>query len=136
MAVQRMTRQRTAIGELMDGLDQFRSAQQIHVMLAAQGQDIGLATVYRTLNQMAGAGEVDVLRTENGEALFRQCAQDAHHHHLVCKSCGRTVEVDGPGIEEWAQRVAADNGFSDVSHTVELFGTCAECARRAIVDAG
>ena len=50
------------------------------------------------------------------------------HHHLVCRACGRTVEVEGPAVEKWADRIAAENGFVEVSHTVEIFGTCQDCA--------
>jgi Fur family ferric uptake transcriptional regulator len=45
----------------------------------------------------------------------------------VCRQCGATVEVDGPAVEEWATEVAAANGFTDVSHTVEIFGVCGKC---------
>mgnify|MGYP005814036705 CR=1 FL=1 len=126
---QRVTRQRTAIGALLDGLGDFRSAQQIHGMLADRGDDIGLATVYRTLGAMATAGEVDTLRTASGESLFRRCARPtSHHHHLVCRSCGRTVEVKGPNLESLVRAIAAEHGFTDVEHTLEFFGTCEACA--------
>jgi len=129
MIGQRVTRQRLAVGALMDDLDDFRSAQQIHALLQDRGEEIGLATVYRTLNAMAESGEFDVLRTEGGESLFRRCERDAHHHHIVCRSCGRTIEVQGPDIEAFVASVARQHGFVDVTHTVELFGTCADCAR-------
>jgi Fur family ferric uptake transcriptional regulator len=68
------------------------------------------------------------LRTDPGETLYRRCSV-GHHHHLVCRGCGRAVEVDGPAVERWADRVAAEHGFADVSHTLEIVGTCAECAQ-------
>ena len=131
MIGQRVTRQRTAIGALLDELGDFRSAQQIHTLLAEHGEDIGLATVYRTLGAMATAGEVDTLRTGAGESLFRRCARPAtHHHHLVCRSCGRTIEVQGPNLESLVRAIAAEHGFTDVEHTLEFFGTCSACAAR------
>ncbi|HEY2098531.1 MAG TPA: Fur family transcriptional regulator [Pseudonocardia sp.] len=123
----RSTRQRTAVSALLDRLDDFRSAQEIHEELRRDGEGIGLTTVYRTLQNLFESGEVDVLRTGSGEAVYRRCSTH-HHHHLVCRRCGRTVEVEGPAVESWAQRVAEENGFSDVSHTVEVFGVCAKCA--------
>jgi len=123
----RSTRQRTAVAELLDQTSDFRSAQELHEELRKRGQGIGLTTVYRTLQSLADAGEIDMLRTGTGEAVYRRCS-DHHHHHLVCRVCGRTVEVEGPAVERWAERVAAENGFSAVSHTVEVFGTCANCA--------
>ena len=124
----RPTRQRRAVAECLDRFDDFRSAQEIHDLLRRTGDQVGLSTVYRTLQGMADAGQVDVLRAEDGEALYRRCSA-THHHHLVCRSCGRTVEVDGPAVERWADRVAAEHGYADVSHTLEIFGTCPACVR-------
>jgi Fur family transcriptional regulator, ferric uptake regulator len=124
----RSTRQRAAVAELLDELDDFRSAQEIHEELRRRGEGVGLTTVYRTLQGLADAGEIDVLRaTGNGEASYRRCSEH-HHHHLVCRVCGRTVEVEGPVVERWAARVAAQHGFADVDHTVEIIGTCADCS--------
>ncbi len=127
--VVRSTRQRSAISSLLDATEEFRSAQDLHEELRRRGEGIGLTTVYRTLQTLADAGSVDVLRTGSGEAVYRRCSA-GHHHHLVCRDCGRTVEVEGPAVERWAQSVAAEHGFVEVSHTVEVFGRCAECARR------
>ena len=127
----RMTRQRAAVAHALEGTTDFRSAQQLHEALRASGDGIGLATVYRTLQQLADGGEVDVLRTAEGESVYRRCARREHHHHLVCRDCGRTVEIDGPSVEEWAARVGAAQGYTDIEHTVELFGRCAECGTAA-----
>jgi Fur family ferric uptake transcriptional regulator len=122
----RPTRQRRAVVEAMGSFDDFRSAQEIHDLLARRGDPVGLATVYRTLQRLADAGEVDLLRTEGGEAIYRRCS-DTHHHHLVCRSCGATVEVEGPAVERWTRTIAEDHGFADVSHSLEIFGTCPDC---------
>ncbi len=124
----RSTRQRAAVAAALDSVTEFRSAQELHDLLKQRREPVGLTTVYRTLQALADAGEVDVLRTADGEAVYRRCST-GHHHHLVCRDCGRTVEVAGPAVERWADRVAAEHGFSDVSHTLEIFGTCAECHR-------
>jgi Fur family ferric uptake transcriptional regulator len=126
----RMTPQRAAVAEVLGDTDEFRSAQQLHELLRRRGDRVGLATVYRTLQALADGGEVDVLRAEDGESLYRRCARREHHHHLVCRECGRTVEIDGPTVEAWASTVAAAHGFGDIEHTIELWGTCAECAAR------
>ncbi|HET9647342.1 MAG TPA: Fur family transcriptional regulator [Microlunatus sp.] len=124
--VQRRTRQRAAVDEILHDLSEFRTAQQIHDELRHKGEGIGLTTVYRNLQLMADAGELDVIRTADGEAAYRRCST-GHHHHLVCRSCGRTVEVTGPAVERWAAAVAERNGFRDVSHELEIFGTCGDC---------
>ena len=131
----RATRQRAAVSTVLDELDDFRSAQELHAVLRARGESVGLTTVYRALQSLADAGEVDVLRTGDGEAVYRRCST-GHHHHLVCRSCGRTVEVEGPVVERWADKVADQHGFVDVSHTVEVFGTCSQCAGDALARRG
>ncbi|MEE6272564.1 Fur family transcriptional regulator [Georgenia wangjunii] len=128
--MQRMTRQRAAVTGLLEGMDDFRSAQQIHEMLRGRGENVGLATVYRSLQAMTDAGDVDVLRADDGEALYRMCLSRKHHHHLVCRHCGTTVELSGESVEQWAAQMGSDHGFVDVEHTVDLFGTCAPCAAR------
>ena len=124
----RSTRQRTAVAEALDRVDGFRSAQELHDLLRQDGASVGLTTVYRHLQALAEAGHVDVLRTDGGEAVYRRCPTATHHHHLVCRACGRSVEVSGPEVEAWASAVAGAHGFRDVTHTVEVFGTCASCA--------
>ena len=124
----RATRQRAAVSGLLDRLADFRSAQEIHEELRRVGEGIGLTTVYRTLQGLAEAGEVDVLRTDSGESVYRRCATAEHHHHLVCRRCGTAVEIAGPAVETWAQDIAETHGFSDLSHTVEIFGLCRDCS--------
>ncbi len=127
---QRTTRQRVAVAELLADAAEFRSAQEIHAALRSRGASVGLATVYRNLGNMAESGELDTLVRDDGETLYRRCS-DVHHHHLVCRGCGHTVEVVGPGVERWADAVAAEHGFSAVSHQLELFGLCAQCRAAA-----
>lgn len=79
------------------------------------------------MGRMAAAGELDVLAGPDGETVYRRCS-DGHHHHLVCRHCGRTVEVAGSAVEAWTRRVAEHEGFSDVHHTLELTGTCSDCS--------
>ncbi len=123
----RNTRQRRAVGAILDDLDGFASAQEIHDILARRGDKVGLSTVYRNLQALVDAAEVDSLRGDDGEVMYRRCSS-GHHHHLVCRTCGRTVEVEGPTVERWADRVAGEHGFTDVAHTLEIFGTCGECS--------
>ena len=125
----RSTRQRAAIQVLLDEVDGFRTAQQIHQLLVDQDNPIGLATVYRTLSRMAEAEEIDTLLNSDGETLYRRCS-DGHHHHLVCVNCGTAVEISARAVENWARRMAAENGFTDIHHTVELSGRCESCSSK------
>jgi Fur family ferric uptake transcriptional regulator len=126
MTSSRPTKQRRAVSAALAEVEDFRSAQQIHDLLKRRGDRVGLTTVYRTLQALADAGEVDLLRSPDGESVYRRCSR-GHHHHLVCRNCGRTVEVEGPVVERWAERVADAHGFAEVSHTVEISGTCGAC---------
>jgi Fur family ferric uptake transcriptional regulator len=107
----------------------FCSAQEIHAELRRTGEHVGLTTVYRHLQALSEQGRIDAIRDDTGEILYRQCETSVHHHHLTCRNCGRSVEVEGRAVEQWAERVAAEAGFTEVGHTVELFGLCPQCAR-------
>jgi Fur family ferric uptake transcriptional regulator len=124
----RLTRQRSAVAEMLADVGDFRSAQQLHDLLRDRGTEVGLATVYRTLQSLAKDGEVDALRTADGESVYRRCTRREHHHHLVCRRCGTAVEIEGPGVETWAAGIGAAHRFRDVEHTIELTGTCPNCS--------
>ena len=126
-----MNTRRTTVLDALTDSNGFRSAQDIYAELRSAGAKIGLTTVYRALQALSDAGEVDVLRTGDGESVYRACRTGEHHHHLVCRKCGRTVEVAGPAVERWAAAVGAEHGFTGITHTVEVFGTCADCSPSA-----
>jgi Fur family ferric uptake transcriptional regulator len=125
----RNTRQRAAVRTALSATPDFTTAQELHRALRARGESIGLATVYRALARMAETGEIDVIMGPGGESLYRACSVH-HHHHLVCRSCGLAIEVEGPPVETWAADVASRHGFSEVTHTVEIFGECPDCRAR------
>lgn len=125
----RMTRQRSAISELLEETNAFLPAQRIHELLVERGERVGLATVYRNLQAMADQGAVDVLRQENSDVqLVRYCKHDGHHHHLLCRSCGTTVEITIDALEELTQTVAKRHSFTQVSHDLEIYGLCENCS--------
>ncbi|MGL5406344.1 MAG: Fur family transcriptional regulator [Propionibacteriaceae bacterium] len=123
----RNTRQRAAVSDIIATQEGFRTAQQIHEELRKSGHKVGLTTVYRNLQTLADSGEVDVLRNPDGELSYRRCSDAGHHHHLVCRSCGKTVEVSGETVEKWALKVGKEYGFREVGHDLEFFGLCADC---------
>jgi Fur family transcriptional regulator, ferric uptake regulator len=124
-AARRSTKQRAAVKEVLDRSDSFLTAQQIHDELRSAGSKVGLTTVYRTLQLLSEADEVDILHVEN-EAMYR-CCSGSHHHHLVCRVCRRSVEIESDEVERWARAVARRHGFRSASHVVEVFGLCASC---------
>jgi Fur family transcriptional regulator, ferric uptake regulator len=123
----RQTRQGEAVLNVVLGSENFRSAQDIHAALRASGETVGLTTVYRHLALLTDEGQLDALQTADGELVYRRCHSEDHHHHVVCRNCGRGSEVELPDLERWAETTAKDLGYSDVTHTVEIFGICAEC---------
>lgn len=127
----RRTRQGAAIEDVLREADGFRTAQELYDRLRHRGDKVGLTTVYRHLNLLAEHHLADVVHREDGESQYRLCGAATadpvgHHHHVVCRRCGRSVAVEGPEVEDWAERVAAAAGYTDISHTVELFGLCPE----------
>jgi Fur family ferric uptake transcriptional regulator len=126
----RSTRQGGAVKDALRSAGGFRSAQDVYAALRTDGESVGLSTVYRHLQTFVDDGLVDVIHTPDGETTYRYCgvAGQGHHHHLVCRDCGRTEEIEGRVVEKWATSVAAEHGYTDVDHTVELFGACADCA--------
>ncbi len=128
MTAKRNTWQREAVREALGESEGFVSAQSLHSSLRERGSSIGLATVYRALADLAVEGEADSLQQE-GESLYRACTPGTHHHHLICRNCGLTVEIEADAVEEWAKSVAAQHGFTQPNHIVDVFGLCADCSR-------
>ncbi|WP_346844525.1 transcriptional repressor [uncultured Rothia sp.] len=126
----RNTKQRRTVQATVEGLDDFISAQDLHMLMATRGESVSLATTYRILQSLAEQGELDVLKTEEGEAIYRKCAVDHHHHHLLCRNCGAAEELEVPNLEEWAQNVGAQFGFSDIAHVIEVTGLCSDCQKK------
>jgi Fur family ferric uptake transcriptional regulator len=122
----RPTKQRLAVVDAMASFDDFRSAQEIHDLLGRRGDPVGLATVYRTLQRLADAGEVDVLRTEDGEAIYRRCSE-THHHHLVCRSCGEIFDVDCAVGAAPCLTPSDVAGFDVDQAEVIFWGNCSGC---------
>ena len=119
----RSTRQAVAIVAAMSGMRTFCGARDIYDALHGSGQHVGLATVYRHLHVLAERGKVDTIHTASGESRYRLRTSSATCH-LVCRACGRIIEVDGSEIREWAKQVAAEAGFSLTGYTAELSGLC------------
>jgi len=128
MATQRLTKQRKAIIESLASQENFRSAQDIHALLLANGETIGLSTVYRNLTEMFEAREVDMIISADGDSQYRLCSSN-HHHHLTCTSCGLAIEITGEALEVWAKQVGIDNGFAEIAHTLEITGICRTCKK-------
>ena len=128
-AKQRATRQGDAVREALRSCGGFRSAQDVYAVLRQNGDAVGLSTVYRHLQSLTEQGVADVIHTADGETTYRFCGEKgSHHHHLVCRTCGRAEEVAGRAVERWAEEIAAEHGYVAVDHTIEVFGVCRECA--------
>ena len=127
MSERRNTCQKTAVLEQLSNTDEFVSAQELHQKISQSGKKLGLTTVYRALTEMVEQGMADSLSISDGEMRYRICTPE-HHHHLICRVCGKTVEFDMPGFEELALQVAKANGFTELSHEIELFGVCRDCS--------
>jgi Fur family ferric uptake transcriptional regulator len=127
MANTRNTAQRREVIGVLGRVQGFVSAQDLHELIIKDGGQISLATVYTQLRKLVDSKDVDIVMTDRGESLYRRCVVDVHHHHLACRNCGATVEVDAPQLEKWANEIATKNGFKDLRHVIELNGICQKC---------
>lgn len=121
----RSTAQKALIRSALEAETRFVSAQQLHRRLEDEGAAVGLATVYRQLSALSRSGEADSI-TVAEKQLFRACTHSEHHHHLVCESCGKAVEIEPPS-EDWMRTLARSHGFEITRHMFEIFGLCTEC---------
>ncbi len=108
------------------------SAEDVYKALLEQGEDVGLATVYRVLTQFEAAGIVERHHFEGGHSVF-EISQGEHHDHIVCVTCGKVLEFNDDIIEEQQHKVAESLGFILTGHALHLYGICsnAECQERA-----
>jgi Fur family transcriptional regulator, ferric uptake regulator len=127
--MKRNTWQRQAVRDALEERTGFVSAQELHALLRESGSPIGLATVYRALADLAGEGDADSLQSDEGEALYRACATTKHHHHLICRNCGETEEIEADDVEAWAAATAARHGYTEARHIIDVFGLCPACSR-------
>ena len=99
------------------------SAEDVYRTLIGEGEDIGLATVYRVLTQFEQAGLLERHHFESGKAVF-ELASDSHHDHLVCLQCGRVEEFYDAEIEKRQIKIAKDRGFAIHEHSLSLYADC------------
>lgn len=102
------------------------SAEDVYRQLIGEGEDVGLATVYRVLTQFEQAGILERHYFEGGKAVF-ELRPEGHHDHLVCIQCGKVEEFFDPEIERRQNKVAKERGFSIQTHSLYLYGQCADC---------
>lgn len=104
------------------------SAEDVYKELLSNGEEIGLATVYRVLTQFEGAGLVCRRHFETGQSVF-ELNSGEHHDHLVCVKCSKVVEFCDPLIEERQARIAEKHGFRMEDHSLVIYGICAACEK-------
>lgn len=120
----KVTLPRLKILELLESADYHHmSAEDVYKALIEQGEDVGLATVYRVLTQFEQAGIVERHNFENNLSVF-EIAKDEHHDHLVCDQCGKIIEFHNEEIEQLQERVAQEHGFKLAGHSLVMYGIC------------
>jgi Fur family ferric uptake transcriptional regulator len=122
-----VTRPREWITGILQREPRFLSAAEIHAALEQGGARVSLSTVYRTLDRLRTKGDVTARADGEGEATYILCEPTRHHHHAICRSCGRVEDVDCEAVDRFAGQLRARNGFELDGHAIEFFGRCREC---------
>jgi len=122
---------RRAVVELLGSQDCCLTAQEIFDRLRAGGRRVGIASVYRTLDQLTGDGFVQRVDFGAGTARYEPIHADGehHHHHLVCDDCGKVEAFADDELERALAKVERRTGYSVAGHDVVLRGACGDCSR-------
>lgn len=123
----KQTKQRLVVIKHFLKLNRHVDAEVLYVGLRKAGHNIGLATIYRTLNLLKEAGLVEQRLFADGRASFELLVPHLHHDHLICTRCGKIVEFENKEIERLQAKVAEEHRFTLSSHRLELYGLCASC---------
>ena len=121
----RVTAQRRAIAEALDGRDVHLTAEEVHQRASRALPELSLATVYNTLHQMVSTGLVAEDHHVPGPTRYDPAPQP--HHHLFCRQCGRLEDVDAESVGPVTMDDARQRSFHVESVTVTFVGTCAAC---------
>ncbi len=129
----KQTKQRQALIDVFLGAATHVSAEELHSAARGAGLDVGLATVYRTLNLLVDAKIVEQKQFSEGRFVYEIAQPGGHHDHLICLDCGIVIEFANDEIERLQEKVAAAHKFKLTSHRLDLFGHCQKqnCERRA-----
>ena len=109
------------------GTQRHMTAEDIYRQLLSEGEEIGLATIYRVLTQFEQAGLLNRNHFETGKAIF-ELNEGSHHDHLVCLDCGRVEEFFDDEIEKRQHKVAEERGFAIAEHALAIYGSCIKTA--------
>ena len=101
--------------------------------LRDQGEAVGTATVYRTLDVLVESGLVRAHDFGEGFKRYEPMSAQAHHEHLICERCGRVVEFQNERLERMLPVIADEHAFQHSRHRVEIYGVCRDCRRRELV---
>jgi Fur family transcriptional regulator, ferric uptake regulator len=123
----RQTSQREALLRVLAQADRPLSAEEIRSRML--GKRSGLPTIYRNLGRFVAEGWAETLLAPDQTMRFVRCHSRRHHHHLQCEACGRTVEVDGCGMEGMLEGIESSTGFRVTRHQLQIFGRCPDCRR-------
>jgi Fur family transcriptional regulator, ferric uptake regulator len=132
----KQTQQRRVIVQAFLEINAHVDAEELHRKVVAEGHEIGLATIYRTLNLLTEAGLIEQKSFQDGRAVFEVAHPGSHHDHLICTECGIVIEFEEPNIETLQIEIARRHGINLKSHRLDLYGHCMdqeECHQRKLI---
>ncbi|MCF7825149.1 MAG: transcriptional repressor [Candidatus Marinimicrobia bacterium] len=125
------TNQRVALLKLLDATNEHFDADEIYLALRQKQKNVSRATVYRSLEALVEQHLVSRVDFGDGRMRFERCQdEDEHHDHLICEKCGQVIEFFNLEMEAQQLSVCEEHDFTPSTHTMHIFGTCAECRKK------
>ena len=126
----KFTTQRALIFDVFWGVNDHVSPEELYGLVKAKDPSIGQATVYRTLKLLSDSKIAREVDFGDGVTRYEPYFGQSHHDHLICKECGKSVEVVDERIEKLQEELAARHGFIMSGHSMYLYGLCRECSKK------
>lgn len=125
----RLTKPRRQLASLVATKEGHFTAADLEIAARGRKLKVGRATIFRALDVFVELGLVERLDLPSGDHVYVRC-EPAHHHHVICSGCGKSVDVEDCGVGRVAREVARQTGFRIDAHRLQLYGLCPDCSKR------
>jgi Fur family ferric uptake transcriptional regulator len=127
----KLTKQRETILKTFLSIEKHISAEELYRVVIKKDPQIGIATVYRTMNLLKECGLAQELHFGDGQTRYEHMMDHIHHDHLICRECGKIMEFTNSMIEKLQDKISREKKFEVLSHKLELYGLCKDCRKKS-----